>query len=138
MNMTIDGETCQVVVGFGGETNAPGNGGWVGVALSEGDVNAFNLQNAWISPSAQVSAHSAGQDGGTTSIGLYRSDIETEDATHRWSQIALVVHHDAGPTGGESIVAGLYFLDDAPDGCFIRSHGSGDADLMCPRRHELL
>lgn len=152
VNETIDGETCATYVALGGgtdrHTTVPGvgnvgtNGLMLVVSTSEGHVSASNLPNTWIAPGAELSASAADGEPATTGVGVYRSDVDVEGDSglpatpatsprHRYTQVALDVHHRSAVAGEQGIVVGIVLLDLAPEGCFVRSPGATVKDTTC-------
>lgn len=150
VNLTIDGETCQLVAGLGARSNDHRNEFWVAASLTNGNVDAFNLPNTWITPAIEASASVAGVETGDVSVGVYRSDILTEgprggvlgavspSPEHQWTHLAFEIHQGDGATAGNDIVVGIYFLDSAPDGCYARSSASTVPLFECPPPREIL
>lgn len=132
VNLTIDGRTCQTYAGFGYRTSEPGNHGFVGVTLSNGSVDAFNLPNTWVSPALDANLAVADKDPGAVSLGAYRSDIEHED--ERWAETGVFVRHLSGPVGGTYLTIGVWTLDSMPEHCYARSSAG---DVECPSEDEL-
>lgn len=156
-NVTIDGTTCSTSVGaaFGTrrQTSVPvvGDVGENGVAFAvvatDGHVFAQNLPNTWIAPAVESDGTLAGRRLGSTSVGLYRSDITVDGQGplpqtpltpgHQFSQIALEARNDGGPAGSHEIVIGLILLDLVPESCFARSTTGAIEDVTCPRADAL-
>lgn len=139
VNHTFEGRTCQTYVGGGFRTNQPGNDGWAAITITNGSVDLFrpdtiNLENAWISPSADANLEIAGNDPGTISAGAYRSDIQGPDDGHAWAETAVFVRHDGGPTSGERVTIGVWTLDLIPEHCYART---SIQDIECPAAQEL-
>lgn len=135
MNTTIEGETCQVVLGAGVRTNTPNHEASVRVALTNGTVDAFNLPNTWVAPSVETSLSSGAVDAGDIVLGLYSTQIVTADGQeHQWSHVGVVVYHGAGIAGpSQSARVGLYLLDSMPEGCYARLNAVASASGDCPR-----
>lgn len=134
-NVTIQGETCQAVVGFGGRTNAPENDLGVRVGLSNGHVDAFNLPNTWVSPSVEAGGSLGAADLGDVSAGIYTTNIQTDgDQDHEWRHIAVTLYHGPSLLGsGESARAGVYVLDATLEGCYVRESSLASVSADCPR-----
>lgn len=133
-NTTIEGETCQIIVGGSVRTNDPHNEVAVSLAFSNGTVDAFNLQNTWIAPSAEASATSNDIEVGDISAGLYTSNITTTDGQrHEWRHIGVVFYHGPGFFAGEEVGAGVYLLDTIPEGCYARLSSVVSVSTACPR-----
>lgn len=142
VNISISGRTCTTVLGVGASRPHEGTQAAANVELSDGRVDRHNLPNSWLSPSANVGASVAGTDLGSTSIGVYRSEILTEgprggpfgevapSMNHTWSEVSVFAYHE-GPAGREGVRVVLWFLDMMPEGCFVRTQ-SGVLDAPCP------
>lgn len=155
VNATIDGSTCTTTLGFlvfaqravsvpvfgtVGATSVDGE-----AALVQGEVQSFNLPNAWVTPVAWTDVWVGGVPMGQTSAGVYRSDIvvpgrprvpEVMGDQHVYSQTSVEVRHSGGQAGDVELVVGVVQLDHVPDGCFVRS--SAQRDASCPRISQLL
>lgn len=130
----IEGETCQLVVGGGVRTNTPDTEASATLVFTNGSVDASNLPNTWISPSAEANAHSEDVELGDVAVGLYTTDITTtEEPTHHWSHVGFGVYHGPGLLPGQDLQAGIYLLDSMPEGCYVGSSAPVLLSASCPR-----
>lgn len=158
VNVSIDGETCQTEVAVGAQrdglhaadgVDVDGSGALVAVTVTDGSVEAYNLQNVWITPAAELGLDVAGVDAGYTTVGVYRSDIDTEgprggpygmiapSSEHTWTQLSVVASNSGGEGGTQDVQVSLWLLDYVPEGCHVRSPSGRGVELACPRVHEL-
>lgn len=138
VNLTIEGKTCQLVLGLALRANQ-GPYASAGVAFTQGNVDAFNLRNTWLAPSAQLGAGTDPVGLGDVSAGVYVSRIFTDGTPgpiaalagaqeHEYDQVVVFVHHGQGIGGSETILVGAYLLDFAPEGCYARTTTSSVFD----------
>lgn len=130
VNMSNDGETCQVVVGGELRTNDPQNEVKASVVLTDGNIDTFNLPNTWVAPSVEVLAHSDDINVGDLAVGFYASNITMGD--HEWRHVGIIVYHGPGFVGSQDATVGVYLLDDVPESCYVRSTTPASVDAECP------
>jgi hypothetical protein len=138
INLTIQGETCQLLLGLDVRSNQ-GQEAWIGASLTSGHVDAFNLRNTWIVPSAEFTLSSGDLNVGDIGAGVYASRIFTQGepgpvgmlagaSEHEYDHVAVVIHTGQGITSGETVLVGIYLLDFVPEGCYARTTTSSVLD----------
>jgi hypothetical protein len=157
INATIHGSTCVTEVGIGVQAkrslSAPvvGEAGAtrvdVDLSILQGQVSDLNLPNGWITPILTVDAGVIGLPLGATSVGLYRSDIQTPGRPlapdvmgqdHTWSQTTLELRQSGGQAGEVDAAVAVLTLDHVPAGCFVVTSTAAVPDFGCPRPPQLL
>lgn len=149
VNETIEGRTCQDDASLAVEGGRPaGVGPDVGatrvgaqVVLTEGNVSARHLTNAWMSHGASFEATLLGVDLGTTRVSLYRSVIDLgedhdelrtflfPESNHTFSQVGVELRQSALD---KWVAVGVFFLDQAPEGCFVATSEPDASSVRCP------
>lgn len=158
VNMSIDGRTCQVALVLDAQrdgvvladaASVDSSSALLSVTLTNGSVDEYNLENVWITPTAEAGLVVAGVDTGYSSIGVYRSDITTEgprggpfgmiapSSEHTWTQISLVAGNSGGAGGTQDVQVSVWLLDMMLDGCHVRSPSGRGLEVTCPRVQEL-